>query len=260
MDVPLPFQTFSGDEERKLFAKMMIEQYGPVDDVTMALEWCKLLIPARIYTHAKLPCHIRVERANYDKKTCIRDMMKESKRGMEALKEMNTQVSPILVEASGAEKTDESCNSDESISTQATIFPLPNTVGRKRKAAAVGLHHTLVEPALPSHFQAPPPQALHNSTIVQCGMTIGNIPFPKPGPERNQVCTRCRQFGGMNAFVCTGRNQHRYCKYFEKNGNPKCFVEPQRIRAPKKCSLCYSIQCKGRGNRKLCPHYVDSNR
>lgn len=150
---------------------------------------------------------------------------------------------------------------DKEVKLRDAETSLPNTVGRKRKIAAVGLSHTLVEPALPSHFQAPPPRALHNATFVQYGgMTIGNIPPPQPAPKKNQICTRCRQFGGMNALMCPGRGQHRYCKYFEKDGNPKRIVEPQRIRAPKMCSICSSIQCRGRGNRKLCPNYVDNNR
>ena len=70
MGVPLPLLPFSekkeGKEERRLFVKMMLQHEGPIDEVKLALEWCKHVDPEK-NIHAKLPCHIRVEAANFDR-------------------------------------------------------------------------------------------------------------------------------------------------------------------------------------------------
>ena len=53
MDVPLPLLPFSGKAEYQLFAKMMLRNKGPVDEVKFAMEWCKYVDPKQ-NIHAKL--------------------------------------------------------------------------------------------------------------------------------------------------------------------------------------------------------------
>mmetsp|Transcript_20033 Transcript_20033/g.28561 ORF Transcript_20033/g.28561 Transcript_20033/m.28561 type:complete len:235 (+) Transcript_20033:540-1244(+) len=54
MGVPLPLLPFSkeGKEERRLFVKMMLQHVGPIDEVKLALEWCKHVDPEK-NIHAK---------------------------------------------------------------------------------------------------------------------------------------------------------------------------------------------------------------
>lgn len=84
MGVPLPLLPFSGKAEYQLFAKMMLRNKGPVDEVKFAMEWCKYVDPEQ-NIHAKLPCHIRVQVAKFDRNQRIRDAMAKAKSGRDAL-------------------------------------------------------------------------------------------------------------------------------------------------------------------------------
>lgn len=78
MGVPLPFLPFSGKAECQLFAKLMLVHEGTLDDVKFALEWCKHVDPEQ-NIHAKLPCHIRVQAAKFDRNQRIRATMEKAK-------------------------------------------------------------------------------------------------------------------------------------------------------------------------------------
>ena len=55
MGVPLPLLPFSGKAEYQLFAKMMLRNKGPFDEVKFAMEWCKYVDPEQ-NIHAKEAC------------------------------------------------------------------------------------------------------------------------------------------------------------------------------------------------------------
>ena len=128
---------------------------------------------------------------------------------------------------------------------------------RKRKSAATGLTHTLVEPSLPAPFPLPLPQAIHASPFIQYGgMIVGEIPHSQPLPQKKSICTLCKRFNGMNAHLCPGKSRHTLCKYFTKEGAPKyAMAMPpvhHRQRARKRCRNCMRDDCRGSGGRIYC--------
>ncbi len=252
MGVPLPLLPFSkeGKEERQLFVKMMLQHDGPIDEVKLALEWCKHVNPEK-NIHAKLPCHIRVEAANFDRNQRIRDTMKKAKSGIDALNELNNKISPTILE--------EESNANEAPANDSAISPPTNAApSQKRKASAVGLSHTLQEPMLPRPFPIPPPQALRTAPYVEHGgMIIGHIPLPMrmPFAGKKDRCTLCARNGGQYAYTCPGRGSHNHCLHYKSDNTPKLtsiqLQNPSR-RRPRTCRLCSIVGCKGRGGSQYC--------
>ena len=257
MGVPLPLLPFSkeGKEERQLFVKMMLQHDGPIDEVKLALEWCKHVDPEK-NIHAKLPCHIRVEVANFDRNQRIRDTMKKAKSGIDALNELHDKISPTILEDSNANEAP----ANDSPPAPAISTPTNAAPPQKRNASSAGLSHTLQEPMLPRPFPIPPPQALHTAPYVQHGgMIVGRIPLPivpMPIARRTNVCTLCLNNGGQYANTCPGRGSHNHCLYYERNNTPKLATSVQlqkpRQRARKRCKHCSVPGCKGSGGKKFC--------
>jgi len=243
MDVPLPLLPFSGKAEYQLFAKMMLRNKGPVDEVKFAMEWCKYVDPEQ-NIHAKLPCHIRVQVAKFDRNQRIRDAMAKAKSGRDALDELHSKVLPRIL--------DEECSSD----AQEDDTPAENNApSRKRKQRAAGLIHSLREPQPPRPFPVPPPQVLHAAPyVLRGGMIIGNMPLPHPAPKKNTVCTLCLRNRGNYAHSCPGKSRHSLCRHFNANNTPKYVypMPPARQRATRTCRNCSVVGCKGSGGRRYC--------
>ncbi len=247
MGVPLPFLPFSGEAEDKLFAKLMLAHEGKLDDVKFSLEWCKHVNPEN-GIHAKLPCHIRVKAAKFDRNQRIRATMDKARSGREILNELHSKVLPTILE----EDSDNNTQEDDSPTATKPPPSAKKNPSRKRKALAVGLSHTLREPTHPRYFPIPPPQAMHNVPYVQHGgMIIGNIPLPKHRPGRNQVCTLCLRNNGVNAYTCPGKGSHKYCKYFFQN-NAKRSIVPTTKRKTRRCRNCGVVGCRGVGGHIYC--------
>ena len=228
MDIPLPLLPFSGKAELELFKKMMIANKEKINEVDFALEWCKHVDPDKDI-HAKLPCHIRVQLANFDRSQRIQDTLAKAKRGKDAVDELHASVLPEIQDEvlhNPAPENDLSRKTTE------------KSPSRKRKSAAAGLTHTLMEPSLPAPFPLPLPQAIHASPFIQYGgMIVVEIPPSQPLPQKKSVCTLCKRFNGMNAHLCPGKSRHTLCKYFTKEGAPKYAMPPVHHcqRARKRC-------------------------
>mmetsp|Transcript_1032 Transcript_1032/g.2163 ORF Transcript_1032/g.2163 Transcript_1032/m.2163 type:complete len:349 (-) Transcript_1032:533-1579(-) len=234
MGVPLPFLPFSGKDgkaECQLFAKLMLMHKGTLDDAKFALEWCKHVDPEQ-NIHAKLPCHIRVQAAKFDRNQRIRVTMEKAKNGRDLLKELHSKVLPTILEES---------NTGASPAAVA-IPPSTNaTPSQKRKALTAGLSHSLQEAVLPRPFPIPPPQALSAAPYVIHGnMMIGRIPLPAPMPiaPMSKTCTLCLRNGGIYASTCPGRGSHNHCVYYETNNTPKpARLQKARQRGRRICKL-----------------------
>lgn len=260
MGVPLPLLPFSkkkeGKEERQLFVKMMLQHEGPIDEVKFALEWCKHVDPEK-NIHAKLPCHIRVEAANFDRNQQRRETMRKAKSGIDALNELHDKISPTILEESNANETP----TNDSPAAPAISPPTNTAPSRKRKASAVGLSHTLQEPMMPRPFPIPPAQALHTAPFVQHGgMIIGRIPLPihmpTPIARKKDTCTLCTRNGGRYAYICPGRGSHNHCVHYNSDNTPKpattIQLQKPSQRKPRTCKLCSDPGCKGRGGVQYC--------
>jgi hypothetical protein len=250
MDVPLPLIPFSREApaEYQLFTSMVLSHEGPIDETKFAVEWCKHVDPTK-NIQAKLPCHIRAEVANFEKRERIRDTMKKAKRGRDALNELHRKISPTILEKEewSEAQADDSPTKAEIPTTQ------NNDPSRKRTAAAIGLIYPFHAPTLPRPFPAPLPQALHAAPYVQHGgMIIGCIPTPVSRPAKNSVCTLCSRNQGVNAATCPGRGSHKNCKYFHTNNTPKFLPLVMKPRKFKMCRRCMIIGCKGVGGHKYC--------
>mmetsp|Transcript_32797 Transcript_32797/g.55526 ORF Transcript_32797/g.55526 Transcript_32797/m.55526 type:complete len:369 (-) Transcript_32797:4-1110(-) len=231
MGVPLPFLPFSGKEgkaESQLFAKLMLMHKGTLDDVKFALEWCKHVDPEQ-NIHAKLPCHIRVQAAKFDRNQRIRATMEKAKNGRDLLKELHSKILPAMLEE---ESGSSDAQADDPPETAASPPSANTATSRKRKSLTAGLSHTLRQPTRPCHFPVPPPQAMHNAPYVQHGdMIIGGRPPQEP---KKVVCTLCRRNQGSNADTCPGRGSHKRCRYFEKDDTQK---PPQTMPTKRKLSV-----------------------
>ena len=235
MGVPLPLLPFSGKEEYKLFARLLLEEEGPLDEKRFALKWCKYVDPSN-NIHAKLPSHIRVHATNFDRNQRIKETMQKAKSGRAALDELNEKISPEII--------DEEDKLDSTLTTHKAGDVSSPT--RKRKSTDLGLSHVLQEPALPCPMPPPPPQAIHNKPYVSVGgVLIGNLPsVSKPiGRKRKAICTLCCISG------CPGRSRHSLCRNKNKDGTSK---PPAPVKRKNLCHKCFEYGCKGIGGHKYC--------
>ncbi|KAK1737752.1 hypothetical protein QTG54_011524 [Skeletonema marinoi] len=254
MGVPLPFLPFSGKDgkaECQLFAKLMLMHKGTLDDVKFALEWCKHVDPEQ-NIHAKLPCHIRVQAAKFDRNQRIRATMEKAKNGRDLLKELHSKILPAMLEE---ESGSSDAQADDPPETAASPPSAKTATSRKRKSLTAGLSHTLRAPTRPCHFPVPPPQAMHNAPYVQHGDMIIGGSIPLQGPRKKRVCTLCLRNNGVNSPTCPGRSSHQHCKFFHLNNAPKLW-HPHPLTLPKKktkmCRKCGIVGCSGVGGHKYC--------
>ena len=90
MGTDLPFLPFYGEQENKLFARLILE--SPIDDEEMAVEWCKHVNGTNIFP--KLPVHVRTHREEWEWNQRIKDAVQMAMAGIEKLNELNAVLVP----------------------------------------------------------------------------------------------------------------------------------------------------------------------
>ena len=91
MGTELPFLPVHGEEEQKLFSRLVIEP-PTLNDEQLAMEWCRYV--EGIYVFPKLPVHLRNYRDKWERNRRVRDAVRDAKEGNDLLKELNNTLCP----------------------------------------------------------------------------------------------------------------------------------------------------------------------
>ena len=85
--VDLPFLPFATIEERKQFAKCVLDPSFPKSEEEASIRWCKFVDGVNIFL--KLPVHIRNYRDQFDRFERVRQSVENAREGKEKLNELN---------------------------------------------------------------------------------------------------------------------------------------------------------------------------
>jgi len=88
----LPFLPVHGEEEGKLFSKLMLSMRGALNANAMALEWCKHVDGKTIFP--KLPVYLRTHYEEWMRNENVRQVVREAKPGAEQLSRLNAKTAP----------------------------------------------------------------------------------------------------------------------------------------------------------------------
>ncbi|KAL7491648.1 hypothetical protein ACHAWT_002097 [Skeletonema menzelii] len=226
MGTTLPFLPVVHSEEKKAFAKLVLNGKGKPDFDVMAVEWCKYVDGENIMP--KLPSQLRTYFEEWSRNQRVEESNKKARPGIVVLDELNRVITPLA-------------SNDNS--TQ--------LLWKEPKAAAPLLQ--------------PPPQALRDTAEVAIvgGISVGN---DAPSSAATSQGKRKRRCGVCRGEKCKGSGGRRYCQLLVKQSVPrKRKMDGDGTLSSTKrrqCQLCVMHgQGKhpnciiGNGNRKFCKYY-----
>ena len=190
----LPFLPFDTEEERKQFARCVLDPAFPVTDGDAAIKWCDYVEGKNIFP--KLPVHLRTNRKAFEKNERVRHI-KQKLRGANAkISALNDALTSAATEP--AQRPEISIpKSMPDLRSQARHSEQCVIVGRM----AVG----------------------HNSNNISNNLTPCNQNKPRGRDKRTRALRRCqlclKEDGGM-FLKCSGRAPRGECAFFRKDGTP----------------------------------------
>ena len=192
MGVPLPPLPFKSKEENIQFAKCALDDDFPFkDDEQAAIQWCNYVDGVTI--HAKLPFHMRHQREEFEKNQRVRNMMRKSLKGREALSKLNSVIKPPRT------------SQPEARIDMPAALPLVSVNAREESAAPVGGVCT---------GDLPKSEAVDRSR--------GRGPDKNPGSRPRNTCTRCKEWCPEHMFICKGKGGADKCDLFDDDRKRRC--------------------------------------
>ena len=180
MGTKLPFLPFSTEEERKQYAKCILNPAFPSKEDPASVEWCQFVDGVDIFP--KLPVHIRNYRDKFERNHRVRQSRENAKAGSEMLAKLND----ALTVPPSAQML------KEVPPPRPILDPQPQAM-RTSDFVVVG--------------------------GVAVGNAPTDVPNVKPrGKDRKkrkkQVCKHCEKMGGEYLQVCPGRVSNGTCAFF----------------------------------------------
>jgi hypothetical protein len=120
MSTPLPFRPFSGEIEKKAFARFNIQQQGvsTMDNEAVAIAWCG--------TKPKLPLHNRTYLADWKQNQPVKECESREASNDQTLSEINEKITPIYhVQSNNNNDNADRVDSNENFQTKCTRMPAP---------------------------------------------------------------------------------------------------------------------------------------
>jgi hypothetical protein len=198
MGVEVPFLPVHGEDERKLFVRLVREMEGPFNADLMSKEWCKFVNATSIFP--KLPVHLRTYHEQYSRNCRVRDAVKSMGNESSPLEELNEQ---LIVDD----------DEDQLIILPPAAMARPMPVARRPPSApppvVAGTSIGIVAPD--------PTAATKKRTQGERG--------PDRIRRRQHRCARCLQFGSTmdQAKNCNGSGGkgRDACQFFDELGNAR---------------------------------------
>jgi hypothetical protein len=228
MDVPIPFLPVDGEDEYKLFTRLMLDEMTRFDADKMALKWIDYVDGKTVFP--KLPAQLRQYRTKWERNRRVQKAVKGMKSDLEILEALNKEQVPAdLLPAQEQNQTDGSVMNIDDDESVVDSQPVPNGLLCFPSAA------------MPPAMQQPTLQARRPNSGLPIYVGLENIgetvfPFELPPlkrsrgqrgkdqrPRKKRSCKRCVEFGGRNASTCVGRGAagQTRCMYFNVNGTSK---------------------------------------
>ena len=226
MGTPAPFLPLHGEEENKLFSRLVRTTCSDLDMNKMAIEWCKHVDGVEIFP--KLPAYLRKHLAVYQKNHRIRESTQNALAGEVVLAQINAETLSSLLTSTGNPAS-------PLIIRPASITSVLPMVDNNNSSIDVPAPHVAHEVSV-SYSQHPPlGRAIfpvgHDSHVIVGGMHTGGINLllqsqPPPTPRLNgqrggdskkrkaRTCQVCIKKSRLAlAHTCKGRSATGTCEY-----------------------------------------------
>ena len=186
----LPFMPFRKKEENIQFAKCALDNSFPfLNDNEAAIEWCKFVDGVTIMP--KLPVHIRQHREEFERNQRVKNFVKKSAKGKEALDKLNCAIKPRA-------------------SSELQIC-MPARLPDVSQEAVHGLSNFVVGGVCIGDL--PKPSAVSRKRGER-GIDVKN--------RAPRSCDRYKQFCILRIHTCTGRGGAQKCDLFDRDGKRRC--------------------------------------
>jgi hypothetical protein len=237
MQTKLPLLPVHGEDENKLFSRLVLsQQTSKIDFDAIALDWCKLVDGVTVFP--KLPVYLSMHHTAWSRNQRVRDAVRAVAQGVAALAALNTRTAPSLnLDRSPQAAAPAVAPAIASISASAAAASQirnPAAIASSPTPACAPTPFPDVMPPTCHHAPMPPPPSSamrpsHPRPAVG-GMNIGPQPQTNGPPQRRhgqrggdehkrqpRSCQRCLANGGQNAQRCKGRAPRvgrAGCEYF----------------------------------------------